>query len=214
MESDSEPLRPFQKKTACSAPGSSFYIPSSILPTNIFPNYHVSSSKNRTQVADDRSTSLSEGNPKTPDPVGKDYNKKLLISFANIRGAYSNLLPTQHFLLLNNPAVLALCETFLTDSSATPDYPGYDVIRSDRMLSPTGKRIHGGGLLVLIRQDLPHKIISKSSTVDFEVVTFSVTLGNRSLIITSVYRPPSASTQVFDYLIQHHQQLQDVGAWG
>ena len=59
MESDSE-LRPFQKKIACSAPGSSFYIPSSILRTNIFPNYHVSSSMIRTQVADDRSTSLSE----------------------------------------------------------------------------------------------------------------------------------------------------------
>jgi hypothetical protein len=134
--------------------------------------------------------------------------RSLTFSFTNIRGAWSNLLPTQHYLLLKCPAVMALCETFLTITSATPEYPGYDVIRSDRQHSQPGKRIHGGGLLVLIRQDLPHKIVSKSSTADFETITVSLTLGERSLIVTFAYRPPTASTQIFDHLIHHHQQLQ------
>ena len=64
--------------------------------TNIFPKFRIPLSMIKTQVANE-STSLTAGNPKTPDPVGNDYNKKLLITFANMRGAYSNLLQIQHF---------------------------------------------------------------------------------------------------------------------
>ena len=62
---------------------------------------------------------------------------------SNIRGLISNLTSLQNELNISKPALVIICETFLTDS--VPDcaltIPGYSFFRKDR-------NTHGGGIII------------------------------------------------------------------
>lgn len=86
-------------------------------------------------------------------------------------------------------------ESKLSPKDATPRYPGYAVIRKDRPLSPQGAPVKGGGLLTLVKDDLPFREVAAFRGGDvggIEAQAIKVDLGpGGELVCTNVYVPPS-----------------------
>ena len=89
--------------------------------------------------------------------------------------------------------VLALNETRL-DSSISDELlamDGYDIIRADR-------NRNGGGVCIYIRCHVNYEKCFDLIPTGLEAVCLEIKQSNsRSFIISSIYRPPSASVEVF-----------------
>lgn len=151
--------------------------------------------------------------------LNRSYLKNnISLAFSNIRGLNSNLAETQHFLTSEQPDIFSICETFLTNKCPTPTFPSYDAVRLDRQVGKKNKRVHGGGILILVKSDIPYKLLRQSSTIEFELLTIIVKLTTGDLLITSVYRPPSASpsalsdelTKLHHHLFQQHPKAKHI----
>ena len=79
--------------------------------------------------------------------------------------------------------------------------PNYTIVRHDR-------NRHGGGILFFVHNSLSYKIITKSPTVEF--LLLSIDLINHStskLHVGLFYRPPSSAVQIMDDFYEHLQSL-------
>src|SRR5574343_153784 len=130
--------------------------------------------------------------------------KQFVFSFTNIRGAISNDDSIQHFIVTKKPDILFLSETFLNSKISTPTYVGYVTTRSDRQHSKTGKRVHGGGIMLLVKNTLSYELLDISTTINFESMSILVKFPQRKFIFTCVYRPPGADDSLLDYIIDLH----------
>lgn len=75
--------------------------------------------------------------------------------------------------------IVCLQETFLTNTSKI-HFNGYTLHRNDR-------DSHGGGVAILVRNNIQHKVISIANTSSIENISVEVTVAHRKLVITSAY---------------------------
>jgi exonuclease III len=80
-----------------------------------------------------------------------------------------------------NIHIVCLQETFLNNTSKI-FIEGYTIHRNDR-------DSHGGGVAILVRNNIQHKVTCIANTVSVENISIEVTIGNRKLTVTSAYNP-------------------------
>ena len=75
---------------------------------------------------------------------------------------------------------------------------GYTLHRND-------KNIHGGGVALGFRDDIKHKVRNNLSMEGIESLWVEIRKGikNEPLLICSMYRPPSASHEYFDKMVEN-----------
>ena len=99
------------------------------------------------------------------------------------------------FLKENNIDVLSLTETWLK-SNFQLDIPNYTIARRDRL------RRQGGGVAILVRNDIKFDIIDPCSTLntDNEAITILLRNSQDSISISTIYIPPAStiSTALLD----------------
>ena len=114
----------------------------------------------------------------------------------NIRSLHKNYGHLATYLAVSSPFdVLGLTESWLTDSHLNSDYPipGCTLLRNDRD-EPSGKR--GGGVCVYIKDDRCYTRHSEiEDELDIETVIISVRTESGSVIVATIYSPPSTNSQ-------------------
>ena len=133
---------------------------------------------------------------------------KLEILEVNIRGLRTNIGELSNLCSVKKPSIVILVETFL--DSTIPDgadeiqIPGYSLsCRRDR----TGATCGGIAVYCLEGVSIYHN--PSKDPDDFELMWFTVALKTRTLLIGAVYRPPSASNEVLDYLDRNTFSVMD-----
>ena len=128
----------------------------------------------------------------------------LNIVHLNVRGINSKITELNHLiehsLKGQTPDIIALCETWLTKDSPTPNIPGYDFVHKCR----THKR--GGGVALLISNRIRFKTLPDLKHEDdaVELCFAEIKLNARHLIVGSCYRPPNTNSKEF---VKIHKQL-------
>lgn len=90
----------------------------------------------------------------------------------------------------NNVHIACIQETYLKpDTKIYLD--NYRIYRNDRL-------IHGGGVAIVIRRDIQHKLINMRDTKFIENISVAVNLNHRDIIITSAYSPRHTAHFVHD----------------
>ena len=111
------------------------------------------------------------------------------------------------FVTENNLHIVGICETWLTP----------DDVSSIGHLTPSGftflhvprKHKRGGGVAVLLRSNLQHKIISSSCDIKtFELIQMDITHNSRTVHLIIVYRPPNSSP-IKDFLDEFSNLLDE-----
>ena len=101
--------------------------------------------------------------------------------------------------------LIAFNETRL-DSSFTDNLihlDDYDIIRKDRSRN-------GGGVCIYLRSSMNYKIRSDLIPSELEAVCVEITKPHsQPFIVTTVYRPPNASSDFFDHLEKLIKQIDD-----
>ena len=136
--------------------------------------------------------------------------KFISMNINSIRGKKLELLA---FLDFHQPHVVAIQETKIDSSIATPElfpetfpyktFP-YTVYRKDR-------NIHGGGVMLLVHKDISHMPITELEN-DSESIWVKVFANKTSHFVASWYRPPGSTSEEFqlfkehlDYIRTHHK---------
>ena len=106
----------------------------------------------------------------------------------------------EHSLKGQTPYIIALCETWLTKDSPTPNIPGYDFVHKCR----THKR--GGGVALLISNQIRFKALPdlKYENDAVESCFMEIKLNARHIIVGSCYLPPNSDSKEF---VRLHKQL-------
>ena len=80
---------------------------------------------------------------------------------------------------------------------------GYDIIRKDRSRN-------GGGVCIFLRSSINYKIRSDLISTDLEALCVEITKPHsRPFIVTTVYRPPNATSDFFDHFEKLIKQIDD-----
>ena len=120
----------------------------------------------------------------------------------NVRSLLPKIEQLKIFTKSNNPAVLALCETWL-DDSITPNeinIPGYNLERNDR-------NRQGGGVCLFIRDNLSYNIRKDLMNENIEAIWIDILLPKtRPILIGSIYRPPKQ----MDFLDNFENVMKDI----
>ena len=122
-----------------------------------------------------------------PGPRRPPLPPKRFISW-NCNGIGSSAAELNHFLSGHNVLVACIQETKLGTNSRLPAFPGYAVVRKDRVGG-------GGGLITLVHhsiqfQQLPSPINDNVS----EVLIVQIDIADAQLKIANVYIPPASSS--------------------
>ena len=132
-------------------------------------------------------------------PAHRLRDTDLKILEVNIRGLRSNIGELCNFCSKEKPTIVIAVETFLDptvpDGADCINIPGYSMCcRRDR----TGSS--GGGIAVYCLEGVAIHSDTRQDPTDLEVIWFTVALQSQKLLIAAVYRPPSANSDVIDYL--------------
>ena len=127
------------------------------------------------------------------------------MAFLNIVSLPKKLDEIRLSMYHKNIDLLAFNETRL-DSSFTDNQVclnGYDIIKKDRSRN-------GGGVCIFVRSSINYKIRSDLISTDLEAVCVEITKPHsRPFIVTTVYRPPNATSDFFDHLEKLVKQIDD-----
>ena len=127
------------------------------------------------------------------------------MAFLNIVSLPKKIDEIRHSMSNKNIDLIAFNETRL-DSSFTDNFihlDNYDIIRKDRSRN-------GGGVCIYLRSSINYKIRSDLISSDLEAVCVEITKPHsRPFIVTTVYRPPNASSDFFDHFEQLIKQIDD-----
>jgi exonuclease III len=97
----------------------------------------------------------------------------------------------EDFLTSNRIDVAAICETKLTPRRKLK-IPGYSIYRQDR-------NAHGGGVLILVHNEIQHDNIQLAGNMDMEQVAFIIhSPPDKRLLIVSGYNPPNRKLRIQD----------------
>ena len=123
-----------------------------------------------------------------PGPPSSLSPLPVILQF-NCNGIKNSVSELDSFLRDKRISVAALQETFLSDSSPPPSFPGYTLVRKDRA------RGRGGGLAFLVHQTVSYTPVDSSFLQDgfTECHAIKATLNNSDLIICNIYLPPASS---------------------
>ncbi|XP_018009037.1 uncharacterized protein LOC108666636 [Hyalella azteca] len=151
--------------------------------------------------------------PSQPDPPPPPFTLQppsllapshLCVLQFNCNRIQSSAVELATYLTKNDVAVACIQETKLSTASCSPSFPGYALERRDR---PGG---HGGGLLILIRHDVPYfgQDISPFLCGDttMKAMAISTPLNGSPLCIINVYSqlasscPPGYSPELADII--------------
>ena len=133
-------------------------------------------------------------------------NKSPLYDIANIRGfkfacininsLYRHIDEIRCMLMTSPLEILAINESKLDDSFVDEEVsiPGYTIERRDR-------NRYGGGVVLYVRENLPYTIREDLVPVRLEMICVEINLPyNRSFLVSTWYRPPSAAIDLFEEL--------------
>ena len=91
--------------------------------------------------------------------------------------------------------IFLLQETKLQPPRPDPHLEGYVTIRQDRPLPPGGRGARGGGLLTLVKEDIPYRLVDTfldGGGAGMEGLAVEIQLSQgRSFTLVNIYRPPS-----------------------
>lgn len=117
-------------------------------------------------------------------------------AFTNIQSLKAKHASVSHFIKSNNPSILGLTETWLTNvetasllAEITPK--GYNLLHTPR---PSRR---GGGVGFLIAQALSPRKLDTPIFDTFENILVAVNLENSTFNLVSIYRPPSTNIHQF-----------------
>lgn len=118
----------------------------------------------------------------------------------NARSVVNKVQPLENLLLLHEPDIVAITETWLSsdilDHEFTP--PSYSVIRKDRLS-------RGGGVALLIRRSISYTLLP--DVPDTEAVFCKILCNSTSIVAGCVYRSPSSGSKcivsIHNFLQQH-----------
>ena len=131
-------------------------------------------------------------------------NEDLNVIQLNIRGLNSKITELTHLidhsLKGSPPDITALCETWLTKESPTPNIPGYDFVHKCRLHKC------GGGVALLISNSIRYKTLPdlKYENDTIESCFAEIKLNTRHIIVGSCYRLPNTDCKEF---VKLHRQL-------
>ena len=122
----------------------------------------------------------------------------LSIIHVNIRCLPTNLHHLEVLLasFTNLPDIIVLTETWMTpnnkDSINLPGYNQYSVVRDQRAR---------GGVSVFTKQCIESKLMDKFSfiTIEIEICSVSITINDKSYVISAIYRPRSKHENVDEF---------------
>ena len=115
-------------------------------------------------------------------------SSKLKLAHVNIRNCRNKEVEISLFLKENDIDILSLNETWLK-SNFKFDIPNYTIARKDRL------RRQGGGLAILVCNDIKLDIIDSCSTLNtnIEAITISLRHSQDSISISTIYIPPAST---------------------
>ena len=134
-------------------------------------------------------------------PAYKLRETELRIMEVNIRGLHSKIGELTNLCTMKKPTIVMIVETFLDPS--VPDgadciaIPVYSMCcRRDRTATT------GDGIAVYCLEGIAIHIHhnTRQDPTDLELIWFTVALRSQKLLVAAVYRPPSANSDVIDYL--------------
>jgi len=124
--------------------------------------------------------------------------KGIKIVHLNIRSLIPKIDLLRAWVALHKPNIITLSETWLNSSISDTEINllNYTLYRSDRSS-------RGGGVAIYVSSELISELtIPTVKPLHFECVFVKVIFHeNKSLIIGSIYRPPSSPAETFDHLI-------------
>ena len=117
----------------------------------------------------------------------------------NIRGLRSNVGELANLCNEKQPSIVIVVETFLDstvlDGDVSIAIPGYSLCcRRDR------EATSGGGIAVYCLEGIAVHHEPKGDPKDLELIWFTVALQSQKLLISAIYRPPSANNDILEYL--------------
>ena len=107
----------------------------------------------------------------------------------NADGIRPKTVELGHFLDVNKIDVAMVQETKLKASDRTPSFPGFSVVRQDR----AGSSVRGGGLLTLVRSDVPYRVLPTARSEGSALESLSIVVpagGGDKITLVNVYCPP------------------------
>ena len=115
-------------------------------------------------------------------------SSKLKLAHINIRSCRNKVVEISPFLKENDIDILTLNETWLK-SNFKLDIPNYNITRNDR------PRRRGGGVAILVRNDIKFDIIDTCSAIntDNEAITILLKDSQDPISITTIYIPPGSN---------------------
>ena len=128
-------------------------------------------------------------------PDNFELHNFLKLSFTNIRGLRSNFVDCESFLESNSPAIVALCETNLDDSTDSGNFS----VRGDLPLIRKDSGTHMHGLAVHVKEGIPFaRDLSLENSAD-SYLCFRLALLHSVSYFFFLYRSPSSALcTVFD----------------
>ena len=125
-----------------------------------------------------------------------NFDKRVSFLFCNLRSFPSNFENFYLNYFHNNPSkpsILAFCETRITDDTQDLfSIPGYNSIHNNR-------NSRGGGLMLALSSNFSFCLIPECTfMLEFiESLFVKVEIGNQTIILGVIYRPPAASKPLF-----------------
>ena len=128
------------------------------------------------------------------------YPRVNAMFYMNIRSLSKHYDELQMLLLQNQFQMLTVCltETWLKNENVNLyNLPGYNSVNNYRMKKP------GGGVTIMIREDLPFNYIDQLTYIDHNIESIGVKLEKnppfftRDTIICCIYRPPQGDIKEF-----------------
>ena len=128
------------------------------------------------------------------------YPRVNAMFYMNIRSLSKHYDELQMLLLQNQFQMLTVCltETWLKNENVNLyNLPGYNSVNNYRMKKP------GGGVTIMIREDLPFNYIDQLTYIDHNIESIGVKLQKnplfftRDTIICCIYRPPQGDIKEF-----------------
>ena len=108
------------------------------------------------------------------------------------------------------PHIIFITETKLLPSDLTSDFfkiDNYSAYRKERNRVARG---FGGGVIILIKNNLVSDQIFKPEWENLEIVACMIKFGHKSVLVACLYRPPMSSHRYCDLVSETIEQLSDI----
>ena len=135
---------------------------------------------------------------------------KLRIGTINAQSLVPKVDQVIEILERQNLDILCVCETWLHSDVLFRFllFPGYTIVRWDRPQVSSGQRKRGGGVAIILKQEIKHQVMAIPDADLIESLWLTITWpGGRLSVIGAVYRPPAGSVQ--RAIFQLEEQLRE-----